>query len=107
MYRRFEDVDAVELARYAKARRITDNRKLAAMLPAHIKRDLFKPKKPIEYAFSQRFPLRLFTVLTPDSHRPQVFKDFKRIAEKNKYDLNNPAHYIKVWEQANKYCGQR
>ena len=106
--RPYDEIDAVELARYAKARRITDNRKLAAMLPAWVKRELranYLP--PIEYDFSQRYPLRLFTVLTPDSHRPAVFKEFHALARTKGYSLDTTGAYVQAWNRTNNYVEAR
>lgn len=91
-----DDVDAVEWARYYKAQSITDNRKLAAMLPAYIKRELFKPLPKIVYDFSMKLPhAGLFTIqrdpvrVIPggdyaDSVNATKEKTLKYIAEFNK-----------------------
>lgn len=56
VYRPFDDIEPEELARYQKAKRITDTKKLAAMLPACVKSQLFKPLLPIIYDTKQRLP---------------------------------------------------
>ena len=77
--RPYDDIDAVEFAKYYKAKRITDNKKLAAMLPSWIKRELWKPPEPVKYDFSQIFPshclppkMRPAVRLFPASHLPMA-----------------------------------
>lgn len=105
--RPFDDIDAVVWARYLKAKRTTDNKKLAAMLPAHIKRELFKPLPPIKYDLTQFIPRAgLFTKQTLDSHRPAVFAAMTYRMQTTHGQLSlpdNPLEYIRLWNETNNY----
>lgn len=86
----------MELTVLRRARRTTDPKKLAAMMPAWLKRELYKPPKPFQFVPDKApvYPSISRKCVEPAKPMPDPFTNYKLLRAKT------TAAYVAAYERA-------